>query len=922
MTDIDQTARAALTVDQRPPNYPAEWEQDAVLRDGGTIRIRPIAPADRDALQAMVRGMSHETSYHRFFRVKNELLPEELDHYTRLDYDKRMAFVAVLDGLLVGVGRYDVDEGNPNAAEAAFAVADDYQQRGIGSLLLYRLTEYARLHGIGAFVAHVLADNHVMLRVFRNAGYRIERDLEDGVFTLEFPTEESETTAEIVAEREKRATAASLMPVMAPSSVAVIGASRDAESIGGRLFANILAGDFTGPAYPVNPTTPVVRSVAAYPTILDVPGPVDLAFVVVPAPLVVEVVRQCAEKGVRGLVVISAGFSETGEEGAIREEELLQVVRSAGMRMVGPNCMGLVNTDPAVRLDGQFGPVVPPRGNVSMSSQSGALGLAILDYAAKLNIGIAGFVSVGNLADISGDDLLLYWEDDPATDVILLYMESFGNPRRFARVARRIAHRKPIVAVKSGRTLTGARAASSHTGSLASLDVAVDALFHQTGVIRMDTLDGLFDVTGLLANQPIPGGRRVGIVTNAGGPAVLAVDALVSRGLEVPELSAPLQEVLRGLLAAEAAVANPVDMIAAAGPDEYRAVLDALLGSDELDAVIAIYIPPSPEGATEVAAALRAAGEAHHGETTYLTVYMHSAGAPDVLSGGQSTVPTFAFPERAARALHAAAEYGEWLQRPEGEIPDYTDLDPDRARRVVTASLSGSDDEATWLDPDAVAEVLGAYGLAMPISGVAASEEEAVAIAAAIEGPVVLKVISPTTVHKTDVGGVVVGVEGADQVGIAYRRVTAVVPDAEGALVQQYVAGDHEVLIGMVEDPNFGPLIVFGLGGVFVELIEDVAFRIHPLTDVDAAEMVRAVKSAPLLEGYRGAEPGDIAAVEDALLRVSALVEDIPEIVEMDMNPVKVGPPGGGLTVVDARIRVRPVSGRFDPSRDSLPSSL
>jgi acyl-CoA synthetase (NDP forming) len=588
--------------------------------------------------------------------------------------------------------------------------------------------------------------------------------------------------------------------------------------------------------------------------------------------------------------------------------------------MVGPNGMGLINTDPAVRLDGQFGPVVPPRGNVSMSSQSGALGLAILDYAAKLNIGIASFVSVGNLADVSGDDLLMYWEDDPATDVILLYMESFGNPRRFARVARRIARSKPIVAVKSGRTLSGARAASSHTGSLASLDVAVDALFHQTGVIRVDTLDALFDVTGLLANQPVPTGRRVGIVTNAGGPAVLAVDALESRGLEVPQLSEALQEELRGLLAAEAAVGNPVDMIAAAGPDEYRAVLDVMLTSDELDAVMAIFIPPSPEGATEVAAALRASGEAHHGGTTYLTVYMHSEGAPDVLSGGRSSVPSFAFPERAARALHAAVEYGEWLARPEGEIPEFDDVDRDRARRAVEEALAGGDDDGAWLDAEAVEAVLDSYRLSMPISGIARSEEEAVAIAEGVDGAVVLKVISPSALHKSDVGGVVVGVRGVEEVGAAYRQVMEAVPDAEGALVQEYVPGDHEVIIGMIEDPNFGPLVVFGLGGVYVELIGDVAFRIHPLTDVDAGEMIQDLKSAPLLEGYRGAEPGDVPAVEQALLRVSAMIEDLPEIVEMDLNPVKVGAPGEGLSVVDARIRVRAYS--FDPSRESIPSSL
>ncbi len=567
--------------------------------------------------------------------------------------------------------------------------------------------------------------------------------------------------------------------------------------------------------------------------------------------------------------------------------------------------MGLLNTDPAVSLDGQFGPAFPPRGNVSLSSQSGALGLAILDYATELNIGISTFVSVGNLADVSGDDLLLYWEDDPATDVILLYMETFGNPRRFARVARRIAHRKPIVAVKAGRTRSGARATASHTGSLASLDVAVDALFRQAGVIRVDTLEALFDVTGLLANQPIPTGRRVGVLTNAGGPAVLAVDALESSGLDVPELSTGLQGRIRDMLAPEAAVGNPVDMIAAAGPAEYRGVAEAMLDSDELDTVIAIYIPPSPEGSTEVAAALRAVGEGNVSDSVFLAVFMHSEGAPDVLTGGQSPVPTFAFPERAARALVAAVEYGEWLQRPDGDVPVFADLDPEAARTAVESALTGAT-EGVWLDSAETEAVLGAYGMKLPVSAVATSEDEAVAIAESLSGPAVLKVLSPSALHKSDVGGVVVGVSGADQVVAAYRQVSTAVDDAEGVLVQEYVGGDHEVLIGMLEDPNFGPLIVFGLGGVFVELIGDVAFRIHPLTDVDAAEMVRDVRSAPLLDGYRGSPAADIPAVEETLLRVSAMIEDLPEVVEMDLNPVKVGPPGAGVSIVDARIRVRP----------------
>ena len=697
----------------------------------------------------------------------------------------------------------------------------------------------------------------------------------------------------------------SVTPLFHPTSIAVIGASRDRESIGGRLFNNIINADFNGPVYPVNPKTPLVRSIPTFASVVDIPGHVDLAFVVVPAGLVVDVVRECADKGVKGVVVISAGFSETGDAGAAMERELLAIVREAGMRMVGPNCMGLLNTDPAVRLDGQFGPIMPRRGNVSMSSQSGALGLAILDYATELNIGIATFVSVGNRADVSGNDLLLYWEDDPSTEVILLYLESFGNPERFARIARRIARKKPIIAVKSGRTSAGARAASSHTGSLANLDVATDALFRQAGVIRVSTLEELFDVTSLLALQSPPRGNKVGIVTNAGGPAILAVDALESLGLEVPVLSDELQRELRNFLSDDAAVGNPVDMIAAAGPDQYRQAIEALLASDEIDSLMALFIPASDVGISETATAIRLAGEACPDDKTFLCVYMQSGGAPTELSSSDVGFPTFAFPERAAQALRKAMTYQQWLSTPEGAIVEFEDIDVDRARTIVESATRSVGVEGGWLEPTAVDTVLKAYGLAIPASKVVSSSAEAVVFANEIDGSAVLKVIAPSAVHKSDVGGVALDVSGPNAVATAYKTVTAAVEDAEGVLVQEFVPGGHEVLIGMVEDPTFGPLIVFGLGGVFVELIGDVAFRIHPLTDRDAREMVSEVKSAKLLEGYRGGEPGDIDAVIDTLLRISAMISDLPEIFEMDLNPVKVGTPGAGVRIVDARIKIR-----------------
>ncbi len=912
-----------MTITEPPGGYPSEWEQDAVLKDGGTVRIRPIVPSDAEALQAFVHNMSTQSSYFRFFRVKRELEPEELHAFTEIDYRSDMAFVAIVDGDFVGVGRYNAIREDPGSAEIAFTVADAHQGMGIGTLLVFRISAYARALGIERFRAFLLADNHAMMRVFRNAGFSLSREIDEGVYTVEIPTEESDSVLAAEGRAEQISTAASMLPLFYPQSIAVIGASRNKSSIGGRLFNNIINADFMGPLYPVNPRTSVVRSIPTFASVKDIPGKVDLAFIVVPAPHVVGVVRECAEKGVKGVVVISAGFSEVGESGTEAERELLEITRNAGMRMVGPNCMGLLNTDPAVNLDGQFGPVMPPRGNVAMSSQSGALGLAILDYATELGIGISTFVSVGNKTDVSGNDLLLFWEEDPNTDVILLYLESFGNPRRFARIARRIGVRKPIVAVKSGRTAAGARAASSHTGSLASLDTAVDALFTQAGVIRVDTLEELFNVASLLSSQPLPRGRNVGVITNAGGPAILAVDALESQGLHVPRLSEDLQGELRSFLSDDAAVTNPIDMIAQAGPAEYKKAIETLLASDEIDALIVLFIPASDVGVPETATAIReAAEEVSQGAKTFLSVYMNSSGVPSELSSTKAKFPVFPFPERAAMALRKAVEYAEWIDKPIGQRVQFDDVDRTKAREVIETACVGVNADGAWLDPDAVDAVLTAYGLHIPKTQIVHSIEDAIRFEEELGGSVVLKVIAPSAVHKSDVGGVALDISGADAVTEAYDRVTTAVVDPEGVLMQEFVAGGHEVLIGMVEDPNFGPLIVFGLGGVFVELIGDVAFRIHPLTDLDARDMIGDVKSARLLEGYRGGEPGDIDAVVDALLRVSALIEDLPEVFEMDLNPVKVGTPGAGVRIVDARIKVRPVQGSWIPSRTDLPSRL
>lgn len=904
--------------------YPSDFEFDLLLRDGEVVQMRPIRPEDLELEQDFITRVGPQSLYYRFFKAKRELSPEELRYFTNVDYDDRMAFI-VLDGDdMVAVGRYDALPGKTardggRVAEVAFLVQDDRQGRGIGSRLLQHLTVYARLKGISEFEATVLAENHGMLRMFRGSGYTLHRQLDGGVYSVEFPIEYSLEAREAEWEHEKRATTASLMPILYPASIAVVGASRDADSIGGRLMENLLMRGFTGPVYPVNPSAEFVHSVRAYDSVLDIPDSVDLAFIVVPARIVPAVLEQCGEKGVRAVVVISAGFGETGEDGEQVERRLRAIARKNGMRLVGPNCMGVLNTDSKIIMDGQFGPFFPPTGNVAMASQSGALGLAILQQAGELNIGISTFVSLGNRIDVSSNDLLLYWEDDPATDVILLYMESFGNPRRFGRLAKRISRSKPIVAVKSGRSSAGARAASSHTGALASLDHAVDALFLESGVIRTDTLDELFAVTALLAQQPLPSGRRVAVLSNAGGPAILAADSLEAHGLVLPGLSEDLQADLMQHLLAEASAANPIDMVASAGPDQYSACLDALLESDEIDAVVVIHIPTDRGGSTAVSAAVESTINSRP-ETTKTLLGVYMGGLPQ--GADDYPLPVYNYPEAAAKALAEAARYSEWRSKPEGRYERPNGVDRVAAEKVIRIALAEAGNDGVWLADNEMQELLDSYGISVVRSRVAATAEEAVAFAAELGTAVALKIVAPSVLHKSDVGGVALDIRGEDAVRDAFAQVTGIAEDAEGAVVQEFVGSGHEVIVGMTEDPLFGPLVVFGLGGIFVELMQDVAFRINPLSDVEAREMIDEVKAAKLLEGYRGEPAGDIDALVDLLQRVSALIDDNPEIAEMDLNPVKALEPGDGVRVVDARIRVRPVLGAVLPSRKDVPGRM
>ncbi len=893
--------------------YPAEYEMDALLKDGSTVRLRPIRPDDDDAVIALFNRLSPRTIYLRFHHVVTQMTKLEVQRFTRVDYETTLALVATLgeppEEKIIAVGRYS-RLGNPDRAEVAFVVDDSHQGRGIATQLLGHLASVARDKGILTFEAEVLGENQKMMRIFRESGFQVESSFQDGTYHVVLPIQPT-AAAELKAdERERVAAAASIQAFFHPRRVAVIGASRERGTIGAEIFHNILRDGLTGVVYPVNPKADSVGAVRAYPSILDVPDDVDLAVVAVPAKHVLEVADQCARKGVRGLVVISAGFKETGEEGAARERALVAKARSYGMRLIGPNCMGILNTDPSISLNATFSPVFPPQGNVALLSQSGALGLALLDYARNLNIGLSTFVSVGNKADVSANDLIQYWEQDPSTDLILLYLESFGNPRRFARLARRVSEQKPIVAVKSGRSAAGSRAASSHTGALASLDVASDALFRQAGVIRTDTLEELFGVASLLAHQPPPKGRRVAILTNAGGPAILAADACESHGLVVPALDKETLAALSEFLPPEAGLHNPVDMLAAATADHYARALRILLQDGEMDSVIVIFIPPLVTQPEAVARAIREVTTDTPTDKPILACFLSARGAPPELgSGGEGLVPSFAFPEEAAMALARAVEHAEWRQRPKGTVPKLDGVDGEQGRTIIDKALAGDGADAPiWLDAESSARLLNAYGIRVARTRLVTSTAEAARVASEIGFPVALKLASSTITHKSDVAGVWLGltseldVRGAFDFMRERMREMDRLAEMQGAIVQEMVEAGTEAIVGVTQDPSFGPLVMFGLGGVFVELLKDVAFRIHPLTDVDANEMVRSVQSYPLLEGWRGSEPGDVPALQDLLLRVSAMVEDLPEIAEMDLNPVKVLSRGEGCVVVDVRI--------------------
>jgi acyl-CoA synthetase (NDP forming)/RimJ/RimL family protein N-acetyltransferase len=800
------------------PSYPRHWEADIVLRDGSTAHLRPIRPDDGDALATFYSRVSEESKYFRFFAPYPVLSERDVERFTHVDHTRRVAFVVLRGDDIVAVARYDALEGPE--AEVAFLVQDDYQGRGLGQLLLEHLAEAGRERGFERFVAEVLPENTRMIQVFREQGYAVDDDFEDGVLRMVFPIDPTDTAVGVMQAREHRFEAASVERIFNVTSVAVVGASRRQDTIGRVLIRNLVLGGFTGAVYAVNQHADAISGLPAYDSVQAIPGPVDLAVIAVPAESVSDVVLDCAAKGVRALVVISSGFAETGEDGRREQRRLVGLSRSYGLRLVGPNCLGVINTAATVSLNASLSPVMPPRGRVGFFCQSGALGVAILETVERRGLGLSTFVSAGNRADVSGNDLLQYWEEDDATEVVLLYLESIGNPRKFSRIARRVGRRKPIVAVKSGRTTQGIPVGHAVRRTSAP-QAAVDAMFRQAGVMQVDTLDEMLDVAQLLAHQPLPRGPRVAVVGNSDALGLLAADAATAAGLSVRE---------------------PVALGADATAEDFEHALDDAIDNPEVDAVVAVYIPPLDTSGEAVANVLAAVGE--QSDKPIVSTFLASHGVPELLrvadvevegAAGRGSVPSYPAPEMAVRALANVVSYAAWLGRPTGRVRHYEDLRRDDARRLVTEQ-SEADPDGVDLDRDQLTALLGAYGL---------------------------EVVDPPDDEPDD----------------AVR-----------------------LLIESFEDPLFGPVLSFGIHGAPSELLGDRAYRIPPLTDADAQAMVREIRAAPLMFGYGGAPVVDVEGIEDVLQRLAHLKNDLPEVARLELRPALAEPDRVRIVEVSGRV--------------------
>lgn len=879
-----------------PPGYPVQWEADVVLRDGSVGHLRPIRPSDEEGLHAFHARQSDESIYLRFFAPLRRLSDKDVHRFSHVDYEDRVALVITVRDDILGIGRYDRVE--PGSAEVAFNVSDHYQGRGIGSVLLEHLAAIAQEFGITRFTAEVLPQNRKMLTVFSEAGYEVSRKVEDGVVALHFDIEPTDRSKAVAMSREHRAEAISVSRMLRPRTVAVIGAGRSPQSMGHHFLKNLLDGGFVGQAHPVNRNAKKILGRKAYDTIGDVPGRVDLAVIAVPAENVLRVVDECAAADVDALLIVSAGFGEGGGDGDELQAELVRRARGSGMRIVGPNSFGLINTDPALALNASLSPTMPPAGHLGLFAQSGALGIAVLASAARRNLGISTFGSAGNRVDVSGNDFMQYWIDDEDTHTVGLYLESMGNPRKFSRIARNLGRIKPVIVVQSGVSAYGAP--PGHRVRRTKVRPAVfSAMLRQAGCIRVSNVHQMFDVAQLVVHQPLPAGRRVAIVGNSSALGALSAGAVAGRGLKVTH--------------------GPVNLPSEATAEQFREALTQAFEDPDVDSVLTCFIPPIAAHDEEVTEAVRSA--ARISDKTCVATFLGMRGVDSSTSmdegGTGQSIPIYAMPEDAAYALAKATKYAEWRNKDHGVLVTPAGLNRRVAEDVVQTILSVNP-EGRRLDADETAALLTAYGIDVWPTRKAATVEEAITAAENIGYPVVLKSTAPMLRHQGGITGVRVDLAGEQSVREAWASLNErLSPLAAGQLeVQRMATPGVACVVTADEDPLFGPVVSFGVAGLPTELLDDISHRIPPLTDVAVSELISSVKAAPVLHGHRGSTPVHRAALADLIARVSTLSDDMPEVVSLRLNPVNAHP--GGVEVLGAEVTVAPTARRADPGRRSL----
>ncbi|MDQ6896768.1 MAG: GNAT family N-acetyltransferase [Actinomycetota bacterium] len=884
--------------DRRETVDPARWEADVVLRDGSVGHVRPIRPDDADRLRSFHSGQSQESIYLRFFAPIRELSDRDVHRFTNVDNIDRVALVVTVRGAIVGIGRWD--RFDRTSAEVAFNISDHFQGRGIGSVLLEHLAAIAQELGVEKFTAEVLPQNRKMLNVFREAGYVVHHHFEDGVVAVSFDIRPTEQSTAVRLSREHRAESVSVHALLHPTSIAVVGAGRRPSSIGHRFLRNIMDGGFTGPVYAVNSEALEVLGLPTYARLSEIPGPVDLTVIAVPADAVLDVVDECASKGVRSLVVASAGFGEAGEEGVQRQEELRRRARQNGLRVIGPNSFGIVNTDPAVSLNASLSPRMPRAGGLGLFAQSGALSVAVLASADRRGLGLSDFASAGNRVDVSGNDLMQYWIDDDSTAAVGLYLESMGNPRKFSRIARALAKTKPVIAVSSGVSAYGAppghRVRQTHVPP-----GAFGAMLRQAGVIRVENVHQMFDVAQVVIHQPLPAGQRVAVVSNSDALSALTAQAALSWDLEVTH--------------------GPVSLPADATADRFCDALRAAFDDPAVDSVLTCFIPPLETVDEEVVSAVRDVSRAS--EKTCVATFLGMSGVNEALavaspeSTRRRVVPVYAMPEDAVRALAAATRYSEWRTRDRGMPVDPVGIDCTAATRLVEELLK-AEPEGRVLTGEEGRQLLAAYGIRVWDSHLVDTAESAVTAAEQVGYPVILKTTSPVLRHQPGLSGVRADLPNAEAVTEALQSMRARLgPIAQGSfLVQRMAPPGVSCVLTSVEDPLFGPVVSFSVAGPPTELLGDIAHRIPPLTDVDVSDLIDAVRAAPMLSGHRGAMPVHRGALSDLVARLSCLADDLPEVDRVHLNPVNAWT--GGVDVLDAELSVHPAITRKDADRRAM----